>query len=320
LSSCAVRAAISIALLFLVGDPARTFAADTHAVTDAHGRTVAIGEAGKIVAIGGAVTEILFALGLGERIVGIDLTSTYPPAARAMPQVGYMRALSPEGVLSLAPDLVIAVEGSGPTDAIEVLERASVPFILVPEAYDAESAIRKIRFIADALGVKDKGEAVVAALEADLGTVEAIRASIGERRKAIFVLGMSAGAPLVAGEHTAANGIFALAGVDNALSGFSGYKPASDEAAMGSAPDAVVIMAERGHELTPEVVFAAPAFSGTPAARDRRLVALSGSYMLNCGPRTAHAARDLIAAVYPELVVPELPARPWTASAGAPAH
>ena len=128
---------------------------------------------------------------------------------------------------------------------------------------------------------------------------------------------MSTGAPLAAGEQTAANGIFALAGIDNALSGFSGYKPASDEAAMGSAPDAVVIMAERGHELTPEVVFAVPAFAGTPAARDRRLVALSGSYMLNFGPRTAHAARDLIAAVYPELAVPELPERPWTGAASA---
>jgi iron complex transport system substrate-binding protein len=319
LSSRAICAALSFALLFLAGGPAKTFA-ETRTVTDAHGRTVEVGKADKIVSIGGAVTEILFALGVGERVVGIDLTSTFPPEARELPQVGYMRALSPEGVLSLAPDLVIAVEGSGPPDAIEVLERASVPFVLVPEAYDAESAIRKIRFIADLLGVTEKGEEVVAALQADLGALDGIRASIAERRKAIFVLGMSTGAPLVAGGHTAANGIFGLAGVDNALSGFTGYKPASDEAAMGAAPDAVVIMAERGHELTPEVVFAAPAFAGTPAARDGRLVALSGSYMLNFGPRTAHAARDLIAAVYPELAVPELPARPWTAAASASAH
>ncbi len=314
MSRRAICAALSFALLFLAGGPAKTFA-DTRTVTDAHGRTVEVGKADKIVSIGGAVTEILFALGLGERVVGIDLTSTYPPEARDLPQVGYMRALSPEGVLSLAPDLVVAVEGSGPPDAIEVLERASVPFVLVPEAYDAESAVRKIRFIADLLGVSEKGEDVVAALQADLGALEGIRARIAERRKAIFVLGMSTGAPLVAGEHTAANGIFALAGVDNALSGFTGYKPASDEAAMGASPDAVVIMAERGHELTPDVVFAAPAFAGTPAARDGRLVALSGSYMLNFGPRTAHAARDLIAAVYPELAVPELPARPWTVAA-----
>jgi iron complex transport system substrate-binding protein len=316
-SSRVIRAAFSIALLFLAGDPAKTFAGETHTVTDAHGRKVEIGKADKIVSVGGAVTEILFALGLGDRVVGIDLTSTFPPAVHELPQVGYMRALSPEGVLSLAPDLVVAVEGSGPPDAIEVLERASVPFILVPEAYDAESAIRKIRFIADALGVKEKGEEIVAGLEADLGALEKIRSAIPAKRKAIFVLGMSTGAPLAAGEHTAADGIFALAGIDNALSGFTGYKPASDEAAMGTSPDAVVIMAERGHELTPEVVFAAPAFAGTPAARDGRLVALSGSYMLNFGPRTAHAARDLAAAVYPELAVPELPVRPWTGAASA---
>jgi iron complex transport system substrate-binding protein len=281
-------------------------------VTDAHGRTVTVTDAERIVSIGGAVTEILFALGLGDRVVGIDLTSTYPAEAREKPQVGYMRALSAEGVLSLAPDLVIAVEGSGPPDVIAVLEKASIPFVLVPEAHDGASAAAKIRFIAALLGKEEKGETMASTLEADLRTVESMRALIGEHRKAIFILGLSTGTPLAAGKNTAADGIFTLAGVDNALDGFSGYKPTSDEAAMASAPDAVVIMAERGHELTQDVVFSTPAFAGTPAARDNRLIALPGSYVLNFGPRTAHAARDLAAAVYPELTLPDLPDRPWT--------
>lgn len=269
------------------------------------------GKAERIVSIGGAVTEILYALDIDERIVGVDLTSTFPEAAGAKPQVGYMRALSAEGVLSLAPDLVIAIEGAGPPGAIEVLERASVPFVLVPEAYDGASATTKIRFIAGLLGVAEKGEALIAALEADLRAVETMRASIDERRKAIFVLGISTGAPLAAGTETAADGIFALAGIDNAMAGFTGYKPASDEAAIGAESDAVVIMAERGHQLTAEVVFSVPAFAGTPAARHSRLIALSGGYLLNFGPRTAHAARDLAAALYPEKAFPKLPQRPW---------
>jgi len=277
-----------------------------------------IGKAERIVSIGGAVTEILYALGLGDRIVAVDQTSTYPAEALEKPQVGYMRALSAEGVLSVTPDLVIAIEGSGPPDVIEILEHASIPFILVPEAHDGAGAVEKIRLIADLLGETEKGDAVIKALAADLHAQEAIRASIPTRRKAIFVLGMASDAPLVGGEGTAADAIFALSGVDNALSGFSGYKPANDEATMAAQPEAVILMAERAHELTPEKVFAAPVFAGTPAARDNRLIALSGSYLLNFGPRTAHAARDLTAAVYPELAIPELPARPWATSVPAP--
>ncbi len=296
--------ALAVAVVFMALAPARIVTAGISVAPDYAG-------AQRIVSIGGAVTEILFALGLGDRVVGIDLTSTYPPEAMEKEQVGYMRALSAEGVLALNPDLVIAVEGSGPADAIDVLRKASVPFVLVPEAHDGASAAAKIRLIAGLLGKAEEGDRIAGTLEEDLRALETMRAGIKQHRRAIFVLGMSSGSPLVSGEHTAASAVFGLAGIDNALSGFSGYRPASDEAAMAARPDAVVIMAERAQEMPPEHIFAAPAFAGTPAARDHRLIALSGSYLLNFGPRTAHAARDLAAAVYPELKLPEIAPRPW---------
>jgi iron complex transport system substrate-binding protein len=128
---------------------------------------------------------------------------------------------------------------------------------------------------------------------------------------------MGGGAPMVAGQHTAADAAFALAGVKNALSGFNGYKPANDESAMAAAPDAIVVMGERSHEMTPETVFAVPAFAGTPAAKAGRLVSLSGAYLLGFSPRMAHAAHDLAAGVYPEAALKPLPARPWTEDSGA---
>lgn len=306
-----IAVAASFAFTILAIAPGITQVAESRSVTDATGRVVEVGQARRIVSIGGDVTEILYALGLGDRIVGTDSTSTYPPAARSKPQVGYMRALSAEGVLSLAPDLVIAVEGAGPPDVIAVLERAAVPFVLVPEAHDGDGAVAKIRFVGELLGESAKAEAVATALEADLATVAEMRAGADERRKAVFVLGMSTGSPVAAGTETAADGIFALAGVDNALTGFAGYRPVSDESVLDANPDAVVIMSERGHQLTPEAVFSVPAFAATPAAEHRRLVALPGGYLLNFGPRTAHAAHDLAAAVYPERTIPELAPRPW---------
>jgi iron complex transport system substrate-binding protein len=281
-------------------------------LVDAAGRSVTVTDTSRIVAIGGTVTEILYALGVEDRIVGVDQTSNYPPAATTKPNVGYMRALAAEGVLSLEPSVVIAIEDSGPKDTIDVLERASVPFVLVPKAHDADGVAKTIRFVAEAVGEKAKGEALADAVSADLATVAGMRASIKERRKAVFILGMNGGALMVAGSNTGAADIFALAGVDNALAAMEGYKPAGDEATLAAAPDALVMMSERSDGVSDDTVFAAPALSATPAAQNRRLVRMSGTYLLNFGPRTAHAARDLAAAIYPDLKMPVLPARPWT--------
>ncbi|MCW5680125.1 MAG: ABC transporter substrate-binding protein [Xanthobacteraceae bacterium] len=295
----------------LIGVVSHSALAGGWSVKDASNRQVEISDTSRIVTIGGAVTEIVYALGFGDKVVAIDLTSTYPPEVKQRPSVGYMRALSPEGVLSLAPTVVLAIEGSGPPDAIEVLTRASVPFALVPEGYTEEAVLKKIRFVAAALGVPAKGEELAKLVAEDFAALTALRAKITARRNAIFVLAVGNGTPTVAGEHTSAEGIFALGGVDNAIKGLHGYKPATVEATLASHPQTVVTMLERGHGLGPEVLFALPAFNGTPAAKDKRLVSVP-SYYLSFGPRTAHAARDLAAAVYPELKLPQLPPRSWT--------
>ncbi len=105
-------------------------------IHDARGRDVAIGNTSRIVSIGGAITEILYALGLQDRIVGVDTTSLFPlNALKDKPNVGYMRQLSAEGVLGLNPQLILAIEGSGPKETLEVLETAKIPLVTFPETY-----------------------------------------------------------------------------------------------------------------------------------------------------------------------------------------
>ena len=123
--------------------------ADNITVKDGAGRSIAITDPSRIVSVGGAVTEILYALGLESRIIAVDSTSLYPPHALAeKPSVGYMRQLSPEGVLGLGPSLVLAAEGSGPKDTIAVLEAASVPFVQIPDRFTGDGIVEKIRLIA----------------------------------------------------------------------------------------------------------------------------------------------------------------------------
>jgi hypothetical protein len=123
----------------LLAAAALSIAPVAHAVTvrDAAGRNVDVKDASRIVSVGGAVTEILYALGLADRIVAVDSTSLFPAEAlKQKPNVGYMRALSAEGVLGLNPSLVLAIEGSGPKETIAVLEAATVPLVRVPDRHD----------------------------------------------------------------------------------------------------------------------------------------------------------------------------------------
>ncbi|MFG1245378.1 heme/hemin ABC transporter substrate-binding protein [Xanthobacter flavus] len=267
----------------------------------------------RIVSIGGAVTEILFALGLGDRVVAVDQTSRYPAAARRLPDVGYARALSPEGVLSVGPTLILAMEGAGPPSTMEVLKQASVPVVVIPDGRDREAVLRKIAAVAKAVGVEEKGRALAAEVSDDFAALDAMVKALPERPRAVFVLSASGGAAVVGGSDTSADAILKLAGLTNAMAQIKGFKPALDEAAMSAEPEAVVVMRGGGQVLDAATVFALPAFAGTPAARDKRLVALPGSYLLGFGPRTPRAARDLAAALHPGAKLPELPARSWSA-------
>jgi iron complex transport system substrate-binding protein len=263
-----------------------------------------ITDTSRIVSIGGSITEILYALGLQQNIVAVDTTSLYPPAAlQDKPNVGYMRQLSAEGVLSLSPTLVLALQGSGPKETIDILQQSNVPFVAVPDKFSGQGIIEKIRVVAQSVGTPARGECLARHVGDDLATLDVMRAQVRERIKVAFVLSLSANRPMIAGRATAADGIIALAGATNAFADFDGYKLVNDEAIIAAKPDAVLVMQRGEHGLSAETVFAQPALAMTPAAERKALVSMDGLYLLGFGPRTAAAARDLAAHLYPNIDV-----------------
>ena len=210
-----------------------------------------------------------------------------------------MRALSPEGVLALDPSVIVLLEGSGPPEALEVLEKASVPLVTVPESFDREGILKKIEIVGHVLGVDEKAAALSARIAADIDAAQAATADIEKRRKVLFVLSLQGGRVLASGTGTAADGIIAMAGGDNAVTAYPGYKQLSDEAIIEAAPDVILAM-ERGgdHETEADQLLAHPAIAATPAAASRSIVRMDGAFLLGFGPRTAEAARGLSAALY----------------------
>ncbi len=263
----------------------------------------------RLVSVGGGVTETVFALGAGSRVIAVDSTSRFPPAAAELPQVGYLRSLAPEGLIGLSPDLLLVSGDAGPPQALAVLRAAGAPIAIVPEEASLAGVRRKIEGIAQALGID--GTALSQGLEADWRMLDAPIAAL-PRLRALFVLSTARGAPLVSGRDTHAHAMLRAAGAINVVDAFAGYRPLSAEVAAALAPDVIVMMdhalAEAGGR---DALLRIPALAVTPAAAARRVVAMDGAYMLNFGPRAAHARHDLAKLLHPTAALPAPPPRPW---------
>jgi len=248
----------------------------------------------RILSLGGAVTEIVYALGQGHRLVARDTTSSFPPEAESLPDVGYVRALSPEGVLSVDPDLILAIEGSGPPETMEVLRAANIRLVTVPEGYDAEAILRKIAIVAEALDVPDEGARLAARVEEALA--EAIAAGRTETPpRVLFILSMQGGRIMAAGSDTAAQGIIELAGGENAFSAaFDGYSQVSDEAVLQADPDIILMMDRSGdHAADNAEIISHPVLGQTRAAQTGAILRQPGLLLLGFGPRTPEAVAAL---------------------------
>nr|WP_170440416.1 ABC transporter substrate-binding protein [Ruegeria arenilitoris] len=256
-------------------------------------------ESKRVIAIGSSLTEIVHALGQQHRLVGRDRSSTWPPEAADLPDVGYRRALSPEGVLSVAPDLILALEGSGPPETIAVLQEAGVDYVTIADEFSRDGVIDKIRAVGAALGAEAEAETLAAetARRLDRALAEASAAQ-GAPVKVLFLLSARGGEFVVGGAETQADTIIRMAGGKNAAADVTGFKTMALEAMAATAPDVILMMERQGGPiLSEEELFALPAVRLTPAGRNRALIRMPGAYLLGFGPRTADAVMDLSAAL-----------------------
>jgi iron complex transport system substrate-binding protein len=267
----------------------------------------------RVVTLGGAVTETVFALGAGATVVGTDLTSLYPPEAAALPRLGYVRQLGAEGVLSLRPDLVLATADAGPPAALEQVMVAGVALVRLEEARDPQAACARIRAIGTALDRGPAAEGMAAAVAQDVARVRGALPP-GPAPRVLFLLSAGRAAPMAAGSGTAAAAMIALAGGANAIRGLRNYRALSAEAVIEAAPDVIVTTADTLAGVGGRAgLLALPGLDGTPAARTGRLAAFDGLELLGFGPRLPLALAGLARALHPGIALPPLPVRAWAA-------
>lgn len=262
------------------------------------GRAGAARPAERVVCAGGALSETVCALGLQSLLVGVDTTSTFPAALGRLPSIGYARALSAEGILSLAPTRLLATDEAGPPAVLRQIAAAGVAVELLPSRHRFEGVVERVRQVGSLLGQPARAAALAERLQRDWTQV---RGAIVARPKAppprvLFM--MSHASTMVAGRDTAAQAMLDYAGVSNAIDGFSGYRPLTPEGALLARPDLI---------LTTEPALKAaggaagllrqPGLADTPAARAGRVVAMETMLLLGFGPRLPEALRQLDAAL-----------------------
>jgi iron complex transport system substrate-binding protein len=271
-------------------------------VSSADGRQVTVADISRIVSLWGNVTETVFALGLGDHVVGRDIATTFAEA-RDLPVVARGHDVSAESVLSLRPTLVLASVDSGPPEAIDQIRNVGIPVLVLRNPERVEDLRERIHEIAAALGVPEAGDRVAAEAQAQLRQVQRRIPDDVDRPKVAFLyVRGQAGVYLLGGPGSGADSMIAAAGGIDAgtAAGFArDFTPMTSEALVREAPDALLLtttgLASVGGV---EGLLEIPGVAQTPAGRARRIVTLEDGLLFSFGSRTPDALRALIEQLY----------------------
>ena len=265
-------------------------------VVDETGAEITIESIERIIPLDGDVAEVVFALGLGDNVVATDLSATYPPEADARPEIGYQRALSAETVASFAPTVLLATDIAGPPEALDDMRRLGFPLVILPNEATPTGAGQKIRAVAAALGVPQRGEEMADALDAAIADATVPSSSQSNRPRVVALYVRGTVAQLVLGESANTRWLINSAGgVDvSEEMGIEDNAPISAEAILAAAPD-VLLVPEAGLESVGGVdgLLEIGGLGQTPAGLNRQVLAYDDQLLLGNGPRTAQMLAQL---------------------------
>lgn len=279
-------------------------------VVDVNGDEITVEDISRIVVLNGDITEVVFALGLGGNVVAVDTSATYPAEeTEALPKIGYQRRLSAEGVLSMSPTLVIGNENAGPPEVLEQIRSTGVPVVILESVSTIDGAARKIRGVAQALGVPDRGEEIATELEAQIEEVRTLAAQAEERPTAVYLYMRGVDSLFLIGVNSLSHELFEASGAVSgaALAGvFQPFIPLTAEALAVVNPDCIVVLtAGLASVGGREGLLAIPGVGQTAAAETGCILDFDDQYFGGGGPRMGQVLMDLLRAFHPDLAPSE---------------
>jgi iron complex transport system substrate-binding protein len=249
----------------------------------------------RLISIGGALTEIVYSLRAHAELVGVDTTSIYPAAATRLPNVGYARSLSAEGILALRPTQLIATEDAGPPMVLKQIVDVRIPMAILPSGHQFKDLIDRVHIIGRLVHKSDIAEALASRLHVEWSnTQDYVSNSKLKNIRVLFVLSQNPSQLMVGGTKTSADAMIAYAGARNAIPGLSGFKPLTPEAVIAANPD-VILVTDQGMKAVGGIggVLRFPGISQTRAGKEQKIISLEAMYLLGFGPRMPLAVADL---------------------------
>jgi len=246
----------------------------------------------RIVVAGGSLTELIYAMGAGNRVVGVDETTSFPPQTDALPHIGYWKQLSSEGILSLRPDSFITWQDAGPQLVFDQLRAQKVQVITLPRIpATVDQMYANIDTLAESLGAQEQGKTLINDLRQRLAKVAQSSASKPAPVKALFILSAGGSAPQVAGKGSVADAVMALAGAQN-VAKHPQYRSYSAEALIAANPEVIIVTSQMiGGDLNRLSTIAG--ITHTAAWKNQRIVSIDQALILGMGPRVADAVETL---------------------------
>ncbi|HET8838250.1 MAG TPA: ABC transporter substrate-binding protein [Flavobacteriaceae bacterium] len=246
----------------------------------------------RIVSLNGAVTAIIADLGHGKELVGRDMTSTYPEWVQdSIKNLGHLRSLSLEALMSLHPSVVLALEEDISPDLKKSLENSGIRYKLFEREFSVEGTKSLIKDVAEFIGASpEKVKPMLQKIDADLSKIE----SFEKKPKVLFIYARGAGTLMVAGDGTSMGNIIEIAGAENAGEALNNFKPLTTEALLNINPD-VIFLFKSGLESLDEAggILNIPGVSQTTAGKNKAIITMEGGLVSNFGPRLGEAAYRL---------------------------
>jgi iron complex transport system substrate-binding protein len=271
-------------------------------ITDDEGTVVEIpAEPQRIVSLTPAATEALFALGLGDRIVGkVEDFALYPPEAASIPDVAKFGSVDVEQIVGLGTDLVIAGGSNfNPPEAIEKLRQLGVPTIVI-FAPDLETALSDIALVGRATGRPDEAAAIANGIVDAFADVKAATADLPKPR-VFYELDASSGFFGPAPDYFGTE-MIELAGGEPLTSGTDGVYQIEAERIVDFDPE-VILLGDAAYGVTAEQVAARPGWDVLSAVRNGAVRPIDDVIVTRPGPRLAEGIRALALAIHPDLVL-----------------
>ena len=257
----------------------------------------------RIVSLDGTLTELLYELGYGAQLVGVDVTSTYPAAARELPKLGHISQLNTEALLQMAPDLVFVAADELERAGLAPLRAAGITVAAIELSPTLDNALTAARQIREYLDFPEQHlNELAARLDRDRTDLAAELAGHAgaEPPSVLFLYARGAGRLLVAGQETDAARMIELAGGRNAATTFADFAALTPEALVAAAPEVILMFTSGLASLDGAAGLSQiPGIAETPAYRTERIIAMDGHYLLGFGPRAGQAAADLARRLHP---------------------